>query len=79
MPTTVVLVKGSTHPDAAKKLIDYLLSKRAEQTLLDLGFAKWSVRAGPNGIKAMNVDYRKVAEIYGPATREGTAILDGHE
>lgn len=79
MPTTVALVKGATNPAAARKLIDFLLSKPAEQRLIDMGFARWSVRAGPNGIKAMKVDYRKAAQVFGQAMREATAILDGRE
>jgi iron(III) transport system substrate-binding protein len=79
MPTTVALVKGTGHSDAAKKLIDFLLSKQAEQKLIDLGFAKWSVRAGPNGIKAIDLDYRKAAEMFPVAEREGIAILQGRE
>jgi iron(III) transport system substrate-binding protein len=79
MPTTVALVKGTQHSAAAQKLIDFLLSKNAEQKLLDLGFARWSVRAGPNGIKAIKLDYRKAAQMFGTSMREGMAILDGHE
>ena len=79
MPTTVALVAGSQHSDAAKKLIDFLLSQQAEQKLIDLGFAKWSVRAGPNGIKAVDLDYRKAAEMFPVAEREGIAILQGRQ
>lgn len=77
MPTTVALIKGARHPDGAKKLIDFLLSRQTEQRLIDLHFARWSTRAGPNGIKAMKVDYRKAAEIYGQSTRDAMAILEG--
>lgn len=79
MPTTVALVKGSPHAEAAKKLIDFLLRKETEQKLMDMGFARWSVRAGPNGIKAIDLDYPKAAEIFPQSMREGTAILDGQE
>ena len=79
MPTTVALVKGSSHSAAARKLIDFLLSKSAEQRLLDMHFARWSVRAGPSGIKAMDVDYRKASQMFARAMREGTAILEGRE
>jgi iron(III) transport system substrate-binding protein len=79
MPTTVALVKRTQHSAAAQKLIDFLLSKQSEQKLIEMGFARWSVRAGPNGIKAIKVDYRKAAQIFGTSMREGTAILDGHE
>jgi ABC-type Fe3+ transport system substrate-binding protein len=73
------MVKGSPHPAAAKKLIDFLLTKQTEQRLIDMGFARWSVRAGPHGIKAIDVDYRKAAGVFSQAMREGTAILDGQE
>ncbi|MCC6487090.1 MAG: extracellular solute-binding protein [Candidatus Hydrogenedentes bacterium] len=33
IPNTVALVKGAPHPDAAKKLIDYLLSPQVEEAL----------------------------------------------
>jgi iron(III) transport system substrate-binding protein len=77
MPTSVALVKGSQHSAAARKLIDFLLSKKAEQRLIDLGFARWSVRAGPNNIKAIKLDYRAAAREFGRAVREGTALLEG--
>lgn len=80
MPTTVALVKGAKHSANAKKLIDYLVSKQAEQKLIDLKFARWSVRA-PAGaaIRAMKVDYQAAAKIYPTAQREATEILDGRE
>jgi ABC-type Fe3+ transport system substrate-binding protein len=78
MPTTVALVKGSRHAANAQKLIDFLLSKRTEQKLIDMKFAGWSVRAGTgDAIKAMKVDPRKAVEIYPQAQRQATAILDG--
>ena len=79
MPTTVALVKGASHDAAAQKLIDFLLSKTTEQKLIDLGFARWSVRAGPNNIKAIKVDYREASRMFARAMRQGTAILEGHE
>ena len=79
MPTTVALVKGSTNQAAARKLIDFLVSKTAEQKLIDLGFARWSVRAGPNNINAMKVDYRQASGMFARAMRQGTAILEGHK
>jgi iron(III) transport system substrate-binding protein len=79
MPTTVALVKGTTHSVAARKLIDFLLSKSAEQTLIEMKFARWSVRAGLNRIKAMNADYRLASRMFAQAMRQGTAILEGHK
>jgi iron(III) transport system substrate-binding protein len=82
MPTTVALVKGAANPGAAKKLIDYLVSQKAEQKLLDLKFARWSVRAGTggeNGIKAMRIDYRAAARVYPVAQRVSGALLEGRQ
>jgi iron(III) transport system substrate-binding protein len=77
MPTTVALVKGAPHPELARKLIDYLLRKETEQALIDMHFAQWSVRAGAQNIKALDVDYRKAARVFGQAEREATTILEG--
>jgi iron(III) transport system substrate-binding protein len=77
MPTTVALVKGSLHPELARKLIDYLLRKQTERALIDMHFARWSARAGPENIKAINVDYRKAAQVFGQAQREAISILEG--
>ena len=78
MPTTVALVKGNHHTAGAKQLIDFLLSKQTEQKLIDLKFARWSVRGGgAEPIKAMKVDYRKAVLIAPRAQREAAAILDG--
>ena len=79
MPTTVALVKGAAHAEAAKKLIDYLASDKTERKLIAMKFARWSVRNpnGPDSIKAVPIDYRAAARIYPRAQREATAILDG--
>jgi iron(III) transport system substrate-binding protein len=78
MPTTVALVKGAHHPDAARRLIDYLVSKQVEQELITMNFAHWSVRGTGQPLKAMPVDYPACAKIYGQAQREAIAILEGH-
>lgn len=78
MPTTVALVKGAHHPDAARRLIDYLVSKQVEDQLIAMSFAHWSVRGTGKPIKAMPVDYHAAAKIYGQAQREAIAILEGH-
>jgi iron(III) transport system substrate-binding protein len=83
IPTTVGLVSGSKQPDAAKKLVDYLLSPAVEKRLIDARFAGWSVR-GPLPITsmkvtAMKVDYRAVAGKLPGAVRRATAILEGRE
>ncbi len=78
MPTTLGLVKGAPHPELAKRLLDYLASKRVEQKLIDLKFARWSVRDGA-GIVAVDIDYKKAAAVYSLAQREATAILEGRQ
>jgi iron(III) transport system substrate-binding protein len=81
MPTTIALVKGASHEADAKKLIDFLISPQTERRLIDMHFARWSVRggdvAGNPPIKAMPVDYRAAARIYPLAQREATDILEG--
>ena len=79
MPSTVGLVAGTRHAEAAKRLIDYLESPAVERKLIALQFAKWSVRQDPRngGVKAMPVDYAKAAQAYAAASRRATALLEG--
>lgn len=69
MPTTTVLVRGAPHPEAGRRLIDYLLTAEVEQRMAES--AHVPVRSGvptPSGVKplghfrGMPVDYRRVAE-----------------
>jgi iron(III) transport system substrate-binding protein len=71
IPNTVALVAGAPHAAEGKKLIDYLLSREVEEKLAFCPSAQMPVRKGvktPPGlpafdqIKAMSVDYRKVAD-----------------
>jgi iron(III) transport system substrate-binding protein len=71
VPNTVMLIKGAPHPDAAKKLIDYLLSKETEQKLAFADCAQIPLHPGVKmppellplaKIKVMKVNYAKVAE-----------------
>lgn len=70
MPTTVSLMKGSPHPDAGKKLVDFLLQPEVERRLAETA-AHLPLRAGvqtPPGVKrasdfkAMQVDYARIAD-----------------
>jgi iron(III) transport system substrate-binding protein len=79
MPTTVALVKGAPHAELAQKLIDFLASEKTEKMLMDMHFARWSVRGGANTIKAMPVDYQLAARMYPRAQREATALLEGRK
>ena len=79
MPTTVGLVAGGKHGDAGRRLVDYLESAAVERKLIELKFAKWSVRqdAAHGGVRAMAVDYAKAAQAYAAASRRATALLEG--
>lgn len=70
LPTSVVRVRGGPHPDAAKRLIDHLLSREVEAQLAGSGAhmplhadvqTPPGVRAVPT-IQAMQVDYAAVAK-----------------
>lgn len=85
IPSTVALIKDCKHPDLAKQLIDYLLSREVEK---NLAFGKgrlMPVRAdialpegvmGLSDIKAMNVDYEEVAKILPQAVKTVKEILE---
>ncbi len=78
IPCTVGMVEGAKHPDAAKKLIDYLASAEVEKKLIDQKFARYSVRnSSANAIKSMAIDYAAAAKVMPQAVREATAILEG--
>jgi iron(III) transport system substrate-binding protein len=79
IPNTVALIAGAPHEAEGKKLIDYLLSREVEEKLAFCPSAQMPVRKGvktPPGlpaydqIKAMAVDYRKVAELMDKSGRE---------
>jgi iron(III) transport system substrate-binding protein len=80
VPTTIGLVAGAKHADAAKQLIDFLLSADVEGKMIDQKFVGWSVRdVAAEKVKAMDVDLREVAKAMPRAVREATAILEGRE
>jgi iron(III) transport system substrate-binding protein len=70
MPTAVVLMANRPHPEAGKRLVDYLLAPETERRMAAAG-AHMPLRAGvatPAGVRrvsdiqAMEVDYGRVAE-----------------
>jgi ABC-type Fe3+ transport system substrate-binding protein len=79
MCTSVAMVKGTKHAEAAQKLIDFLVSRPVERKLIDMKFARWSVRGGPGSIKTMKVDYKAAAAMAIRAEREGLALLEGRK
>jgi iron(III) transport system substrate-binding protein len=71
VPNALVLISGAPHPDTARKLIDYLLSKETERKLaladcaqipLHSGVEPPAELGGIDHIKVMNVDYAAVAK-----------------
>ena len=70
VPNTVMLIKNAPHPNAAKKLIDYLLSKETEEKLAAADCAQIPLHPGVkppkelkpiDQLKVMQVDYAAVA------------------
>ncbi len=71
VPNATVLIKGGPHPETAKKLIDYLLSRKVEKKLAFADCAQIPLHSGvqtppelkPIGkIKVMQVNYADVAK-----------------
>jgi len=78
IPNTVALIKGGPNPESGKKLIDFLLSKQVEQMLAFSDAGQIPLRADVprpehvpslDQIKAMEVDYEKVADQMEPMGR----------
>ena len=77
MPCTVALVANAPHQDAAKKLIDYLLSDPVGQRLIEAKFAWCSTRNSTGKGRFMKVDYAAVSRAMPAAIRDATSILEG--
>jgi iron(III) transport system substrate-binding protein len=77
IPCTVSLVAGAPHPDAAKKLIDFLLSVETDRALIDAKFAWCSARDANSKGKFMDVDYHAIADAMPNAIRQATAEIEG--
>jgi len=84
IPNTVALVAGGPNPEAGKQLIDYLLSAEVEGALaasrslqIPLNPAVERPEAVPalDSIKAMQVDFKRVAEIFDAVADEMRALF----
>jgi iron(III) transport system substrate-binding protein len=84
MPNMVSMMAGSPHPDEARKLIDYLLSRDVEQQLARSEAVQIPLHAGVPGpsripaidtFKPMPVDYAKAAERVEDVTARLARIL----
>lgn len=78
IPNTVALIKNGPNPEAGKALIDYLLSKKVGSKLAFCESAQMPLRDGVkkpphvpefSDVKAMDVDYQKVAANMEAAAR----------
>lgn len=71
MPTSVVLIRGAPHPEASRRLADYLVSPQAERMMVDAA-AHMPLHADVATpahvvpvarIRAMNIDYAALAAV----------------
>ena len=78
IPNTVGLIKGGPNPEAARKFIDFLLSEETEAMLANSEAGQIPLRASvkrpahvptPDKVKAMEVDFEKVAEMIEPSAK----------
>ncbi len=68
IPNTVVKIAGGPNPDAAQRLIDYLLSHEVERKLVESGWCHFPVRDYPDldtgldtaGVREMAVNYEEI-------------------
>lgn len=82
IPCTVGLIAGRPAPsaDAARKLVDYLLSDAVEQQLIKADFGQYSVRAqAKDAVRTMDVTYEKVADGMSWAPARAAALVEGRE
>jgi iron(III) transport system substrate-binding protein len=84
MPNMVSLIAKAPHPEAGKKLIDYLLSAEVERSLAQSEAVQIPLREGVEGpknlppissFKPMTLDYGRAADRIEDVTRRLQAIL----
>jgi iron(III) transport system substrate-binding protein len=75
IPTTIALVKNSPNPDNARKLIDFLLDPSVEKELIEGRFLAYSTRSAAQQVKAMDVEYAKLAQEMRHAIELALTIL----
>jgi iron(III) transport system substrate-binding protein len=81
IPNTVGLVTGAPHPEAARKLIDFLLSRDVEASLAAASSAQIPLRPGvPRPEKVLDLARYKLAEVdwsaAGAAYAKGVTALE---
>jgi iron(III) transport system substrate-binding protein len=82
IPNTLTIIKGSPNPEAAEKLVDYLLSADVERRLAEGPSAQIPLRPGvaasarvktPADVRAMEVDWNAAADKWDTAAEFLTA------
>ena len=84
IPNSVAMVNGAPHPEEAKALIDYLLSRAVEERFADPKAGYIGVRASKErlggvpelaDIKPMKVDWQAVSDLTGPFSKRAADLL----
>jgi len=85
IPSSVVMISGGPNPDAARRLVAFLLAARVEAIIANSRARHWPVRSGLKvpedlerelkGLKPMDVDYRRVAARMAEVGRRVEKIL----
>jgi ABC-type Fe3+ transport system substrate-binding protein len=81
IPSTAAVVTGARHSEAARQLVDYLLSAEVEKKMIEAKFALQSVRGGsgvdsPASIHPMPVNYIDAARAMPRAIARARKILE---
>ena len=74
IPGSIALMKGCQHPDAAKKMIDFMCDAQIERELMDAGYLGYSVRH-EIPVKTMAVSYVECAHQMRHAIETALTIL----
>ena len=78
IPNSVAIIKGCPHPDAARQLVDFLVSPEVELELASGQSAQIALHEGapqnnriesPNTIRAMNVDFNVAGKKWDHAAK----------
>ena len=76
IPNTAGLVAGGPNPEAGRALIDFLVSRALEDSLIEAGFFHGSLRdIGAERVRAMEVSWPQVARSNDRAKEDAQSIL----
>lgn len=79
-PSTVALIQDAPNPDNAKRLIEFLVSARTEQFLIENGFFDVSVRSGDDSndfhVKGMDLNLKDIYQMLDVASRDMEEIFN---